>query len=633
MDDRRVPRVPSVPEAICDLIQVNTRYSVFVCPECRKAVQPSTFTRQHLKKKHSVSKAKRREVQAYIDKVKWDYTYKTVELPKDMSPPQPGIEITVALECPSCPQSDRPVKTSSSRIMKDHWRKVHNTWLDDDEVLDMKVTVQSWFRGGGEERYWRVVEEKGVEHDGLRETPVVEPGQTVDDVVEFVDRDSAEETIVVDTGVIVISSDGSDDEMLVRKRPVITIDDDSGNKVLPRKRRAVIPSDSDDSDDEVLPRKQRAVVASDSDNSDNRVLVPIRIRAAKRAVYRRAVRTRAVTSRRLYSSDSEDTDYEPSTDNDGDSSRVESERGADGDREESSTVADNEEDEVINRTPWRARVKKPPVFVDLVGRGIDDSEDDPDPPSRRSPKRRQRSPPPFVDSGVVMPSSADDGYASDARYVPASSPPNVILVVDSESAEDDKRQPKLEVLRQRLEVWCRACPVCVLAQGGGRVFHRMEHCRREDTVELVSKTRVLQQHIQDAGGFQGKDGCRWCGVPRAICQRWQARPGRRWEEVAGQVCQYREGLTAAVVTMTKKGYGCVEGRVVATEWMRRDGVELQPEREDVELQPERVSAQVRDEVFGWYSGATTWEGIGMQVARMVWVFHMLVNKNRGVGKV
>jgi hypothetical protein len=486
-----------------------------------------------------------------------------------------------------------------------------------------------------------VVDENGDEDNGLRETLVSEPGLTVNNVAEAngdsVASSTEEETIVVDPGAIVISSDGSDDEILVRKRPVITIDDDSGsNKVLLRKRRAVISSDSDNSDNEMLPRKKRAIAVSDSDDSDKEVLVPSRIRAAKRAEYRRAVKTGAVISGRSHS-DSEQLDYEPSTDTDAYSSGVESERSNDRDRKESSTVAD-EEDEAANPSPWRVRVKKPPVLVDLVGRGFDNSEDDPDPPSRRSPKRRQRSPPPFVDSGVVMPSSADDGYASDARYVPASSPPNVIWV-NSESDRDDKRQPKMEVsrerlelLRKRLEVWCRACPVCVLAQGSGRVFHRMEHCRREDTVELVSKTRILQQYIQDTGGFQGKDGCRWCGVPRAICQRWQARPGRRWEEVAGQVCQYREGLTAAVVTMTKEGYGCVEGRVVATEWMRRDGVELQPEGEDVALQPE-LRARVRDEVFGWYRGAKLWDGIDLQVARMLWVFHMLVNKNRGVGKV
>jgi hypothetical protein len=436
------------------------------------------------------------------------------------------------------------------------------------------------------------VNESGDEDDGLRETLVIEPSPTVDDVVEFVDGDSAagatdaEETIVVDDGAIVISSDGSDDEVLVRKRPVIVIDDDS--------------------DKEVLPRKKRVRVASDSGDSDNEVLVPIR-----------AVKTRPVTSSRVYSSGSEGADYEPSTDKDGDSSEVGSERSDDRDGEESSTAADDEEDEVANPSPWKVRVKKPPVLVDPVGRGIDDSEDDPDPPSRRSRKRRKRSPPLFVDSGVVMPSSADDGYASDGKDVPASSPPNVIWVVDSGSDRGDKRRPTLEVLRERLEVWCRACPVCVLAQDGRRVFHRMEHCWREDTVDIVSKTRILQQYIEDAGGFEGEGGCRWCGVPRAICQRWQARPGGSWEEVAGQACQYRGTLTAAVMTMMKEGYGCVEGRAVATEWMRRDGVELQP----------------RDEVFAWFRGARVWEGIGMQVARMVWVFNMLVNKNRGFGKM
>jgi hypothetical protein len=445
----------------------------------------------------------------------------------------------------------------------------------------------------------------------MRETPVIGPSATVNDVVEVVDGEDIgavsaadeEATIVVDDGVIVISSDGSDDEVLVsrKRRAVIASDsDDSDNEVLPRKRRAVIASDSDDSDNEVLPRKRRAVIASDNDDSDNEVLPR---------------KTRAVTSvnDRVY--DSEEADYEPSTDRDRDSSKVESGRSDDEDGEESSTAADDEEDEIANPSPWRVRVKKPPVFVDPVGRGIDNSEDDQYP--RRSPKRRTRSPPLFVDSGVVMPSSQDDRYASDAKDVPASSPPNVMWVVDSGSDGGDKRRPTLEVLRERLEVRCRACPVCVLTQDSGRVFHRMEYCWREDTVDIVSKTRILQQYIEDAGGFEGDGGCRWCGVPRVICQRWQARPGGSWEEVAGQACQYRGTLTAAVMTMMKEGYGCVEGRAVATEWMRRDGVELQP----------------RDEVFGCFRGARVWEGIGLQVARMVWVFNMLVNKNRGVGKM
>jgi hypothetical protein len=588
MEDQRVP---DVPDGLRHLIQVNVTYSVFICPaeECRKAVQPNTFT-DHLHENHSTPLPERRRVQAYINEVGWTYDCTSITRPADGSKPQPTISVTRGLECRLCPrdQPGRPFKTSNWKVMKNHGIGVHKMQRVKKHVLGRDVLLQSWSRRGGQERYWRVEERQGEsgrdEDDRLRETPAVDDG----DDIGAAGATDEEATIVVDDGVIVISSDGSDDEVLVRKRAVIAIDDDS--------------------DSEVLPRKKRAVVASHSDDSDNEVLVPIKTRAVK---------TRAVRSNRVYSSDSEDADYEPSTDKDGDSSGVESERSDDGDREESSTAAVDEEDEVANPSPWKVRVTKPPVLVDPVGRGIDDSEDDPDPPSRRSPKRRKRSPPLFVDSGVVMPSSQDDRYASDAKYVPASSPPNVIWVVDSGSGGGDERRPPLEVLRERLEVWCRACPVCVLAQDGGRVSHRMEHCWREDTVDIVSKARILQQHIEDAGGFRGEGGCRWCGVPRAICQRWQARPGGSWEEVAGQACQYRGTLTAAVMTMMKEGYGCHEGRAVATEWMRRDGVELQP----------------RDEVFGWFRGARVWEGIGMQVARMVWVFNMLVNKNRGVGKV
>ena len=36
---------------------------------------------------------------------------------------------------------------------------------------------------------------------------------------------------------------------------------------------------------------------------------------------------------------------------------------------------------------------------------------------------------------------------------------------------------------------CSWSEPCVLAQDGGRVFHRMEHCWREDTVDIVSKNQ------------------------------------------------------------------------------------------------------------------------------------------------
>jgi hypothetical protein len=146
-----------------------------------------------------------------------------------------------------------------------------------------------------------------------------------------------------------------------------------------------------------------------------------------------------------------------------------------------------------------------------------------------------------------------------------------------------------------------------------KVMHHIEDCWRADTVELVKRTHATQQYIDEHGGFGGRDGCARCGVPRTICQRWQARPGGDgWEEVAGGACQYEKRLAAAVTTMLMDG--CPDGWDIAKEWMIRAGVRLNKQ----------------DEVYEWFRGPAWWADMAMEVSRMAHVFHMLAGKNRRV---
>jgi len=140
----------------------------------------------------------------------------------------------------------------------------------------------------------------------------------------------------------------------------------------------------------------------------------------------------------------------------------------------------------------------------------------------------------------------------------------------------------------------------------------MTDCLRKDTVEIIDQTATMQRHIEKAGGFQGTDGCSWCGIPRAVCQRWHVQADGSWEEVPGQQCQYRGMFIPAVITMLMDG--CNEGWTVAGNWMDREGV--------VRTSP--------TEVFEWFRQEILWEDI--RVARIARVFYMLVNKNRGVGR-
>jgi hypothetical protein len=122
----------------------------------------------------------------------------------------------------------------------------------------------------------------------------------------------------------------------------------------------------------------------------------------------------------------------------------------------------------------------------------------------------------------------------------------------------------------------------------------------------------MQQHIKQLGGFQGKDGCSWCGIPRAICQKWQVDISGTWEEVPGQQCQYMERLVPAVITMMVDGSH--EGWAVVQSWMMEDDV-----------LPNRPA-----EVYKWFQQGQWWNDIGGEVSQIVRVFNMLVNKNRGV---
>lgn len=324
---------------------------------------------------------------------------------------------------------------------------------------------------------------------------------------------------------------------------------------------------------------------------------------------------------------------------------VEDDEGSDGGR----NVADDDDEDIVIIWPRTVRKRKVrPAFEDYRGIGIDSGDNTYE---QASPglrvergRKRQRRMSEFVDSGVVMASSQDDGV------VLPSSPPEIGGIIprrsedvketaseaetiveravedeDEDAKGDDPFGPQfgcrydrpgqsvLDLLWDRLEKWCRTCPACRLGGDEGK-RHDMTDCLQHDTAEIIDQAVVMQRHIERLGGFQGNGGCSLCGIPRAICQRWQAKANGGWEEVPGQPCQYKWKLVPAVITMMMDGSG--EGWSVVRSWMDQAGV-----------MPNRPV-----EVFEWFREGIWWEGIEVEVARIVRVFYMLVNKNRGIGK-
>jgi hypothetical protein len=571
MDDQRPADIPS---DLDHLIQLNVAYQVLICPhnECRKAVQPRAFS-EHLRVQHQTPLRDRERVQEYISIFSWDYDFSTIQLPGDGSRPQPVVPVIDGFQCRTC-----PFKSSNRKSMKVHGNKEHQKQRVGDNELFRKVRLQSWFQDH-RQRYWVVDEGEEV------------PEAVVNKVIEVVVNEGLEAVVGGEVGEEVVDDD----------EEVFSAFDNSGDE------------DYRESSEDVVGEGEGGSSEVEVDGSD-------------------------------------DEDYEESSgvvdvDEEEGSSEVDVDRSNNG--VQSSAVADD--DEVVmpvdhrDGNPsrkWRAGKRKMQSKFEDSGRW-------------RGTKRQKRMSW-FEDSGVVMESSQNGSEmgpnSQDDDIVPPSSPPifgwmigkglegvddglrlpepsTVVRVTNDDDGDDENDVPsqlrfgcqhggtvqsRLDHLEERLEKWCRTCPACYLAGDFGGEIHHMSDCWRRGTVEIIDQAVIMQQHITKFGGFRGGGGCPWCGVPRAICQQWHVSTEGGGKEEPGQQCQYIGMLVPAVITMLIDG--CNEGWAVFGSWMDRDGVIWAKEAE----------------VYEWFRQGIWWEGI--EVARIVRVFYMLVNKNRGVGR-
>jgi hypothetical protein len=635
MDDQRPADIPS---ELRHLIHLNVAYRVLICQhnECHKAVQPSAFS-EHLRVQHQTPLHDRERVREYVSIFSWGYDFSTIQLPRDGSRPQPIIPVIDGFQCRTC-----AFKSSNRKGMKVHGNKEHKKQRVSDDELFGKVRLQSWFQDH-RQRYWVVDEsERG---DGREDVGIGEKEDRISGL------ESREDRGVVDTSIDVENDEvGESGEVEIRDVEVAeavnkgveaVVDDEVGEEVVDGDEEVF--SEYEDSGDEDYRESSEDVVDDGRGGSDE-----------------------AEVDR------SDDEDYEESSsvaDDEEEGLSGVSVDNSDADRFQSNGVADD--DKAIAIWPVesrdgnagrqrRARKRKTQSRCEDGGvEGIDSDDDTYWDLSGRFRERRwrvkkwQKRMPRFDDSGVVMGSSQKGSEigpnGQDDDMVPPSSPPilgwmigkrlegvddrlrlpepsTMVTVTNDDNGNNRNNVPfqppvgclhsgtvqsRLDDLEERLEKWCRTCPVCYLAGDFGGEIHQMSDCWRRSTVEIIDQTVVIQQHIAEFGGFRGRDGCRWCGVPRAICRQWQVSTDGR-EEEPGQRCQYIGILVPAVITMLMDG--CSEGWVVFGSWMDRGGVMWTNQAE----------------VFEWFRQGIWWERI--EVAQIVRVFHMLVNKNRGIGK-
>ena len=106
-----------------------------------------------------------------------------------------------------------------------------------------------------------------------------------------------------------------------------------------------------------------------------------------------------------------------------------------------------------------------------------------------------------------------------------------------------KRQQEfgeVEWLRRQLQGWTGRCGICEAA-GAGQSRHDLRRCWREES--RGAKEMVKMKKIK----FENFSGCFWCGVPQAICRRWEDNGQGRYQRAKGGCCQYTGTLVAGVV--------------------------------------------------------------------------------------
>jgi hypothetical protein len=106
-------------------------------------------------------------------------------------------------------------------------------------------------------------------------------------------------------------------------------------------------------------------------------------------------------------------------------------------------------------------------------------------------------------------------------------------------------------------------------------------------------------------GFSDFACCHQCGIPQAICNRWEQKEERGWwEEKVERTCQYKEVLIEAVVTMMAEGEDWAIEEIL--DWMKSEGIKVYDQRA----------------VYRWFRQRVEWGGI--EVSRLVQVFCRLV---------
>lgn len=102
----------------------------------------------------------------------------------------------------------------------------------------------------------------------------------------------------------------------------------------------------------------------------------------------------------------------------------------------------------------------------------------------------------------------------------------------------------VEWLQQQLERWAGRCGICEV-MNPGHSSHDLRDCWRGASREAKAVVKMVEGEIR----FEPYSGCFWCGVPQAICNRWESDERGRYRFVKAGSCQYAGVLVGGLVGM------------------------------------------------------------------------------------
>lgn len=176
----------------------------------------------------------------------------------------------------------------------------------------------------------------------------------------------------------------------------------------------------------------------------------------------------------------------------------------------------------------------------------------------------------------------------------------------AQQGQSIRSQAAIEVdeLERRLTQWTQRCPVCYIETVDAQIsMHPIHQCPQADAGAVQDHIEQMTRAMRDGRKYAKFSCCFPCGVPQAICQRYESNGQGGWRVIPERQCQFANIIIPVVVSIMYCGpTECAEA---VYEWMREDGVD----------------SEHPDAVFTWFGQKIRWSG--MECTRLIQVFYRL----------